>query len=343
MVNVLIFGAGSIGNHLSYACRVMGWSVSVYDNDPIALKRMQNDIYPSRYKSWDNEIGLLEVLPTKRNFDVIIVGTPPDTHISIATMAITKFTPKLILIEKPLCPPGMDGVEEFLRLVQDSDVQCLVGFNHNLAPSIKYLETCLKQVELTQIERIEINWLESWAGIFAAHPWLDGPSDSYLGFTKRGGGACHEHSHAVALGVHIASFLNLGDLELVESATHIVSDPNVEYDAQTNMTLGTSSGIDIQINQDVVTEPAIKELKIISKEVELIWNTNMSRGGDLVKFNGVDRFFQKTRVDDFQPEIEHIDEIINGTITISPIGLNQMLRVSELSKKCYEDGIENEV
>ena len=69
----------------------------------------------------------------------------------------------------------------------------------------------------------------------------------------------------------------------------------------------------------------------------------MSRGGDVVKFNGVDRFFQKTRVDDFQPEIEHIDEIINGTITISPIGLNQMLRVSELSKKCYEDGIENEV
>ena len=342
-MNVLIFGAGSIGNHLSYACRTMGWSVSVYDNDPTALKRMQNDIYPSRYKSWDNKIDLLEVIPNGRNFDVIIVGTPPDTHIAIATMAINEFSPKLVLIEKPLCPPGMDGVEEFLRAVQESKVHCLVGFNHNLAPSMKYLEKCLNQIDLAQIERIEINWLESWAGIFAAHPWLDGPSDSYLGFTTRGGGACHEHSHAVALGVHISSFLNLGDLQLIESATQMVSDKNIKYDSKTNMTLSTSSGIDIKITQDVVTEPAIKELKIISREIDLLWNTNMSKGGDFVKFNGVEKFFQKTRVDDFQPEIEHINDIINGKCAASPIDLKKMLRVTELSKKCYEDGIKNEV
>jgi predicted dehydrogenase len=321
----------------------MGWSVSVHDNDPVALRRMKDDIYPSRYKSWDNEIELLEVLPAEQNFDVIIVGTPPDTHIAIASMAITKFTPKLVLIEKPLCPPGMDGAEEFLRLAQDNNVKCLVGFNHNLAPSIKYLENCLNQIELAQIERIEINWLESWAGIFAAHPWLDGPSDSYLGFAKRGGGACHEHSHAVALGVHIASFLNLGDLHLMESATQMVRDQNVEYDAQTNMTLATSSGIAIQIAQDVVTEPAIKELKIISNDVELLWSTNMSRGGDFVKFNGVETFFPKTRVDDFQPEIEHIDDILQDKFTNSPILLSKMLRVSELSKKCFEKGIKNEI
>ncbi len=31
----------------------------------------------------------------------------------------------------------------------------------------------------------------------AAHPWLAGPQDSYLGFWRRGGGASGEHSHAI--------------------------------------------------------------------------------------------------------------------------------------------------
>ena len=342
-MNVLVFGAGSIGNHLSYACRVMGWFVSVYDNDPIALKRMKDDIYPSRYKNWDNDIELLQELPKERNFDVVIVGTPPDTHIALATMAITEFSPKLVLIEKPLCPPGMDGVDEFLRIVKESKVRCLVGFNHNLAPSVKYLEDCLGQINLDQIERIEINWLESWSGIFAAHPWLDGPSASYLGFTKRGWRRLSRAFTCCGIGGSHCFAFELRDVRLIDSSTHIIRDKNVEYDAETNMTLETSRGVDIQIAQDVVTKPAIKELKIISNEIELSWNANIARGGDLVKFNNVEKFFPKTRVDDFQPEIEHIDDIIKGKCSVSPIELEKMLRVSELSKKCYENGIKNEV
>ena len=35
----------------------------------------------------------------------------------------------------------------------------------------------------------------------------------------------------------------------IDSSTHIIRDKNVEYDAETNMTLETSRGIDIQIAQ----------------------------------------------------------------------------------------------
>ena len=55
---VKIYGAGSIGNHLSYACRNKGLDVTVCDIDESALSRMKNDIYPSRYGKWDNEIVL---------------------------------------------------------------------------------------------------------------------------------------------------------------------------------------------------------------------------------------------------------------------------------------------
>ena len=47
-----------------------------------------------------------------------------------------------------------------------------------------------------EIKTIDVNFREHWGGIFAAHPWLSGPKDSYLGFWERGGGAIGEHSHA---------------------------------------------------------------------------------------------------------------------------------------------------
>ena len=53
-----IIGAGSIGNHLAHAARALGWDVTLCDIDDAALKRTKNEIYPSRYKRWDNKIKL---------------------------------------------------------------------------------------------------------------------------------------------------------------------------------------------------------------------------------------------------------------------------------------------
>ena len=57
-MNVKIFGAGSIGNHLAHASRKIGWDVSICDLDPEALKRTRNEIYPGRYGEWDDNISL---------------------------------------------------------------------------------------------------------------------------------------------------------------------------------------------------------------------------------------------------------------------------------------------
>ena len=57
-MRVKVIGAGSIGNHLSHAARSLGWSVDLIDSDPAALERTRAQIYPSRYGSWDEAIGL---------------------------------------------------------------------------------------------------------------------------------------------------------------------------------------------------------------------------------------------------------------------------------------------
>jgi prephenate dehydrogenase len=51
MVYVKIYGAGSIGNHLAYACRSKGWNVLICDVDKEALECTKSEIYPSRYRA----------------------------------------------------------------------------------------------------------------------------------------------------------------------------------------------------------------------------------------------------------------------------------------------------
>ncbi len=88
-MKVKIYGAGSIGNHLAQASRRMGWSVDICDTDRNALIRTKNDIYPARYGEWDEEIGLYHTseVPVS-GYDMIIVGTPPDSHMQLALSAV---------------------------------------------------------------------------------------------------------------------------------------------------------------------------------------------------------------------------------------------------------------
>ena len=71
---------------MAYACRNKGWDVTVCDRDDDALTRMKNDIYPSRYGEWDESIKLSRNTSEiqAEYFDVVIIGTPPESHVSLA-------------------------------------------------------------------------------------------------------------------------------------------------------------------------------------------------------------------------------------------------------------------
>jgi len=72
-------------------------------------------IYPSRYGKWDENINLFNVKEKlDKSYDLIIVGTPPDTHIGIALKAIEE-RPIAILIEKPLSTPDLEGLDELFE------------------------------------------------------------------------------------------------------------------------------------------------------------------------------------------------------------------------------------
>ncbi len=99
MFSIRIIGAGSIGNHLANAARSRGWQVTLTDIDPAALLRARESIYPGRYGSWDDAIVLKD---SREAFgdpaDVVFIGTPPDSHMTIALETLERVRPRALLI-----------------------------------------------------------------------------------------------------------------------------------------------------------------------------------------------------------------------------------------------------
>jgi len=342
MFNVKIYGAGSIGNHLAYACRSKGWNVLICDIDPKALERTKTHIYPARYGSWDEKIRLSTINELKpEKFDLVIIGTPPDTHLKLALDILKNESPKVILIEKPLCKPNLEYCKELLVLASSSMTSVLVGYNHILTQNTIKSKDVLESQILGNALAINVRWLEHWGGIFQAHSWLNGPQDTYLGFAERGGGACNEHSHAINIWQYFSRILGKGRIVEVSGMMDIVDDGRVKYDRVCQISVRTEKGLVGSIIQDVITEPAIKTLRIQADKGFLEWYVNYDKGQDAVFYTDDKNRLQKeiifkTRPDDFKGEIKHIGDILEGKNIDSPIsfehGLETMMVISAAYK-----------
>lgn len=332
MTKVKILGAGSIGNHLTNAARSKGWDVTLCDIDKAALERTKNDIYPSRYGSFDTEIKLCvnEDAP-KGTFDYIFIGTPPDSHVKLALEAIEE-SPKAILIEKPLATPDLKDCQKLYNLAKEKNVKCFVGYDHAVADSVfKFAE---KAKKITDIKTLDVFFREHWQGIFHAHPWLSGPSDTYLGYWQRGGGALGEHSHALNLWQYIAQTIGAGKVNEVTATMEYIQDGSACFDRLALLNLKTENGFFGSVVQDVVTKPTLKTMRLQGENEALEWKCIPSPYQDLVKTIGQnenEQIFEKTRPDDFITELNHIENVLKNGIP-SPIsieaGLDTMLVIA---------------
>lgn len=344
---VKIQGAGSIGNHLSNASRHLGWAVDLCDIDGAALKRTQNEIYPQRYGVWDESIRLFDSssqTPPTGDYDLIIIGTPPDNHIPLALDAVRE-TPKAVLIEKPVCTPDMSGAQELYELSHELKVPVFTGYDHVVGQASRQVTASLGSGALGAVSTIDVEFREYWGGIFAAHPWLDGPQDTYLGFWKRGGGASGEHSHATNLWQHFAHAAGFGRVVEVTANLDFVRDGALDYDRLCLANLRTQSGMIGRVVQDVVTQPPRKWARIQGEQGYTEWHCGYEPGCDVVieKTNDQEADttrFEKTRPDDFIQELRHIESAITGDecppdITLER-GLDTMLVISAMHKSAQE-------
>lgn len=336
-MKVLIYGAGSIGNHLSQAARRMEWEVTVVDINTQALIRMREDIYPKRYGSWDDNIILTSDLDEviEGYYDLIMVGTPPDYHYKLALEAL-KYKPRLLHVEKPLFKPD-DDIKAFEQIVNDSDSMVTVGYDHAVAPSFQALLSYISTGEFGDVMTIDGATREHWEGIFKAHPWLAGPHDSYLGYTLRGGGAACEHSHALHLVLTVADVAKWGDVQGSCDLDMVTGNNGEHYDQAAFFTLRSSSGKVARVVQDVLTKPTEKYVRVQCEKAVLLWRCES--GADVLEINSyageqIVRRFSKTRPDDFYYLMRHYQALLNGEISItdSALRVDTGLRVMSMIK-----------
>jgi predicted dehydrogenase len=315
-VKLKIIGAGSIGNHLAYAARSLNWEVAVCDIDSEALRRMREEIYPARYGNWDESIGLhLAGEAPKGGFDLIAIGTPPDTHLPLAMAAVSEM-PRAVLVEKPLCRPDLEGAQELADLARGKNVVVFTGYDHAVGQAAGVMEEAIRSSQLGVIQTLDVEFREHWGGIFAAHPWLEGPQDSYLGYWKRGGGASGEHSHAIHLWQHFAHAAGAGRVVEVQATLDYVNDGTVDYDQLCLLQLRTENGLIGRVVQDVVTHPPRKWARAQGDLGFAEWHGGDPIGSDSVLLGLGDKVteqvIKKTRPDDFIQELRHLEKKING-------------------------------
>jgi len=338
-VKVGIYGAGSIGNHLAFSSRRIGANVTVCDISADALARFQNLIYPSRYGEFDSEIVLVrpdEFLNSK--FDVIFIGTPPETHLELLERAIDA-DPRVICVEKPVVTPDLKEIKSFAKIIDSAKPIILAGYNHRVGRNTTIALDLIERYELGIIQRLESVVLESWDGILSAHPWLNGPENSYLGFTNRGGGATFEHSHGIDLWCFYAEKLGLGDIQSVDARAKFVTNRvGGEYDEEIEIEIETVNGVSGIIRQDVKTTSAQKWVEIIGNLGSIKSQVGIQPNKDSVEWCStidpkisINCTISKTRYDDFDRELLEISRLISVNkyeTQSSPLSARSALRTA---------------
>ena len=322
---IKIIGAGSIGNHFANAGIKLGWNVSIFDVDKEALERTKNKIYPSRYGAWDKKIKLLEKNDNKK-YDLIIVGTPPDKHLEVAYQELNS-EPDALLIEKPLCTPDRENLKSFLKETKSSNTKIFCGYDHVLGKGSSELENVISQNDFGKPLFIDVEFREHWEGIFKAHEWLDGPQDSYLGFSQRGGGAIGEHSHGINYWQFLSYKLGFGKIEFVSSYLDIIKTEKVNYDRIAQLNVISEKGLHGRIIQDVITRPSKKFARVQFENGFVEWYCAQTHDLDEVHFskkNGIVEVLKipKSRPDDFILELKHIDFCLSKKIKSQKIDLS---------------------
>jgi predicted dehydrogenase len=314
---VAVIGAGSVGNHLSFSARKAKAEVTVFDIFEDSLERMKTITFPNRYGEFDKNIKLKNIDKISNDvFDIVFVGTPPDSHNDLLKLAL-EHANKLVILEKPITIPNKRFIKDMAEVLRKSKVPVLVGYNHRVGRNTCIAKELLEINEVGKITKLESYVIESWNGILAAHPWLEKPTDSYLGFSELGGGAAFEHSHGLDLWRHYAEFLKLGDvIEVNAEATF--SDSSKTCDLSIAMKLQTENGFEGTCVQSVEDMEPRKEVLVGGQYGNLVSKVGGGNFPDYVKWDStiddkisVECNIAKTRYDDFDREISYISQILN--------------------------------
>jgi len=335
---IKIIGSGSAGNHIAFAFKKFAKKIYMFDLSADALKRSKK-IYISRYKKWNNNIIQEKNTIDRKFYDLVVISTPPNTHLKILQNNINNSNN--FLIEKPLFEPNKFAIDNFIKIKKKfRNKKFYCGYNHRLFPSTQKLKNII-QKQKSQLDVIEVNFKENTAGFLKAHYWLKDLSKSYLSKYKQGGGALLEHSHALNLAQYFCE--DRAEMKIINKNIEFIKNDKTFYDKSSSIILRSNKNL-VLVNQNFETQPIEKNITVSNKNIfaRLIYNFKGSNDRIIVYNKIKKKFktynFKKKRSDDFKYEAAFIAKAINNQINKknNPLNIDYAISTIRLILKIFK-------
>ena len=318
--HVLVLGAGSVGKRHLQNFTDLGCSVSAMDPRSDRLDEAhQKTPLVQRFSS-------LEAVADWREFDGVIIGSPPSFHIDQALAALEQNCP--VLMEKPLCA-GIDDAQRLDDyLAVHPDRKLLLGYTYRWwPPLLAFRERVLdgNASKPLHVQFVMSAHLADW------HPW-ERYQDFFMASAEQGGGALLDESHFIDL-----MYWFFGMPESLYADIDQLSELEISTDDHVDILASYPGGTRISIHLDLYGRPHEKYIRATRENQTLEWSfdPNRIRSSSEMAGGWTEERFQYERNDMFVGVAREFLDVIAGSSGPS-CTIRDGMNVMRLIEACRE-------
>lgn len=253
-MKILIAGLGSIGRRHLRNLRQCAEDVEV-----LLYRTRQSTLPEDELAGYPVETELDAALA--QHPDGVIVANPTSLHLNVAIPAAQAGCH--ILLEKPVSH-SFEGLTEFSRVVEQSGVKVLVGYQFRFHPLLRQAAVLLAEGAIGQPLSVRAHWGEYLPGW---HPWED-YRQSYSARAELGGGVVLTLSHPL-------DYLRwlFGEMESLWAFAGQQSGLQLDVEGVAEIGLRFRTGLLGTVHLDYYQRPPAHYLEIIGSQGTLRWDS----------------------------------------------------------------------
>lgn len=252
-MKLLVVGCGSVGKrHVGNFKSIGVEDITAVDTRPDRLKEVQEKYGIKGLSNFDKSM--------EEKYDAVVICTPPNSHIPIATKAAEKSCH--IMIEKPMSN-SMEGISKLLDVAKRNNLIILIGYTYRFWPPLIRVEELLNEKVIGNIYSVRIEfseYLPDW------HPWEDYRT-FYMAKKELGGGAILDESHAI----DFARWL-FGEIKEIACFNDRLSNLEITSDDVAEILMRFESGVIGSIHLDIFGRAHRRNLEIIGEKGNIYWD-----------------------------------------------------------------------
>jgi predicted dehydrogenase len=251
-LSFLICGLGSIGQRHTKNL------ISLGEENIVICRSGKGMLSTQEFKKYPMESDINRAL--KYSPTAVIISNPTSLHVDTATQAVKAGCH--LFIEKPISH-SLAGVDKLCQLVEEKQVDVLVGFQFRFHPAMLQIKKWLEEKRIGRLVSVHVHWgeyLPDW------HPWED-YRKGYSARKELGGGVvltlCHPFDYLRWL---------IGEIVSVSANVNKLSGLEIDVEDTASILLRFPNGCIGSVYLDYIQRPSQHTLQCIGREGQISWN-----------------------------------------------------------------------